>query len=505
VSRGDRAIEFIERYCRVPQGKDMGQPLRLMGFQKKFIREVLDNPAGTDMGILSIGRKNGKTALIAALVIVFLVGPEARQNSQIISGARSRKQAALVFKLAHQMVNLNPALKKIVRPTPSEKRLVGLPMNVEYEAISAEAGTAHGLSPYLAILDEVGQVKGERDDFVEAIVTAQGAYDDALKLVISTQAPTNSALLSIWIDDARRSNDPKIVAHVYEAPADCDLLDRKAWKAANPALGQFRSLVDFETWAAKAARAPSEESGFRNLGLNQRINRVDPFITKSVWERNAGPIDDDLFYRAPVWGGLDLSRTTDLTAFVLVAEDEDGNWHIKPTFWKPADLVKDHSDRDRTPYDRWAREGLLETPPGSIVDYGFVAKKIGEICAGMNIQKIGFDRWKFDQLKIHLEDHGVSVDLFSEVIQGPKTMSPMLDATEQLFVQGKVRHGNHPVLAMCFAHAVAVPDSNENRKLDKSRSTGRIDGAVGTCMGIGEAMSGDTIASVDEWLASLAA
>lgn len=505
MTRGEKAIEFIKRFCRIPEGKLIGQPFELLPFQRKFICDILDNPAGTDMGILSIARKNGKTALIAALVLVFLVGPEARQNSQIVSGARSRRQASLVFKLASKMIRLNPELEAITRIVPSGSKLIGLPMNVEYEAISAEAGTAHGLSPYLAILDELGQVRGEHDDFVEAIVTAQGAYDDALKIVISTQAATDADLLSVWIDDARISRDPKIVCHVYEAPAEAKLTDPKAWLAANPALGIFRSRVDMETWATKAARAPSEESGFRNLGLNQRVNRVDPFISKEIWKRNSGPVSDEVFRTQPVWGGLDLSKTTDLCALVLVAQDKDENWHVKPFFWKPSDLIDAHADRDRTPYRRWADEGLIETPPGTVIDYGFVARRIAEVCAGMNIQKIGFDPWKFDQLKGHLEERGVSLDLFQMMIQGPKTMSPALAATEIAFLQGRVRHGDHPVMAMCAAHAVAVADSNENRKLDKARSTGRIDGMIALCMAVGAAVSFEGSAtSVDDWLASLA-
>lgn len=483
----------------------MGQPMRLLDFQKKFICEILDNPAGTDMGILSIARKNGKTALIAALVLVFLVGPEARQNSQIISGARSRKQASLVFKLASKMIRLDPDLSRVARIIPSGSKLIGLPMNVEYEAISAEAGTAHGLSPYLAILDELGQVKGEHDDFVEAIVTAQGAYDDAIKIVISTQAPTDADLLSIWIDDARESSDPKIVCHVYEAPENADLTDPAAWKAANPALGAFRSQTDMQTWAEKAARAPSEESGFRNLGLNQRVNRFDPFLSKTIWEENGGPVDDDVFYRCPVYGGLDLSKTTDLTAFVLIAQDEGGIWHVKPTFWKPEPLVDDHAHRDRAPYRRWVDDGQLLTTPQNAVDYSFVAKEIARLCEGMNVQVIGFDRWKFDQMRQHLEPHGLSETLFREVIQGPKTMSPALDIMEIAFLDGKVRHGGHPVLGYCARNAVAVPDSNENRKLDKAKSTGRIDGMVAMAIAFCVAPNSNDEVSTDDWLAGLAA
>ena len=146
-----------------------------MKFQKQFILDVYDNPHGTSRAYLSVARKNGKSALIAAAVLAHIVGPEAKQNSQIISGARSRDQASLVFKLAEKMVRLSPELSKIVRISRSQKMLIGLVCNVEYKAISAGSGTTHGLSPRLAILDEVGQVRGPHDAFIEALETAQEA------------------------------------------------------------------------------------------------------------------------------------------------------------------------------------------------------------------------------------------------------------------------------------------------------------------------------------------
>lgn len=178
MTRGKKVCAFIEKFCLIPEGQHVAQPLKLQPFQRKFILDVYDNPAGTSRAYLSVARKNGKSALIAAILLAHIVGPEAKLNSQIVSGARSRDQAALVFKLAEKMVRLSPELSKIIRVVPSSKMLIGLVMNVEYKAISAEAGTAHGLSPVLAILDEVGQVRGPQDSFIEAIETAQGAHEN---------------------------------------------------------------------------------------------------------------------------------------------------------------------------------------------------------------------------------------------------------------------------------------------------------------------------------------
>ena len=241
---GEKVCQFIERYCLIPEGSKVGQPIKLLDFQRRFVLDVYDNPAGTSRAYLSVARKNGKSALIAAIVLAHLVGPEAKQNSQIISGAQSRDQASLVFKLAEKMVRLSPQLSNIVRIVPSQKSLIGLPCAVQYKAISAEARTAHGLSPTLAVLDEVGQVRGPHDPFIEAIETAQGAHLYPLLIVISTQAATDGDLLSLWLDDAANSADPRIVSHLYTAPKDCEITDRNAWVAANLAMALGCMSVD---------------------------------------------------------------------------------------------------------------------------------------------------------------------------------------------------------------------------------------------------------------------
>jgi phage terminase large subunit-like protein len=505
VTRAERVIRFIEKFCVVPEGKLVGQPLKLEPFQKKFIRDVYDNPAGTRRGILSIARKNGKSGLIAAIVLAHIVGPEARLNAQIVSGARSRDQAALVFNLAWKMCQLSPDLAKLVRVVPSGKRLIGLPMNVEYRALAAEGKTAHGLSPVVVILDELGQVRGDKDAFIEALETAQGAYDDGLQLVISTQAPTDADMMSVWIDDAIRSGDPHTVCHVYAASEDAELTDAKEWAKANPAINSFRSRVELEQAAEKAARMPSFENSFRNLYLNQRVNMVSAFVSPAVWKEGNGPANDDTFLAGPVYGGLDLSATTDLTALVLTARDQDGVLHVRPYFWMPQDSVIEAAKRDRAPYDVWVRDGLLRTTPGKVIDYPFVARDIGALVADLPIAKIAFDRWRMDRMKGALDVAGVVLPL-EPFGQGYVSMSPALDALEADLLKGIVRHGGHPVLAMCAANAVAIPDPAGNRKLDKSKATGRIDGLVALAMAEGvEAMNAETLVPVDDWIASFAA
>lgn len=495
MTKADKVIAFIETYCLIPEGSKVGQPMALAEFQKEFIRAIYAD--GVRRGYLSIARKNGKTGLIAAILLAHLDGPAALQNSQIISGARSRDQASLVFSLAAKMVQLSPILRDRIRIIPSGKRLIGLAMNVEYRALAADGTTAHGLSPVLAILDEVGQVKGPRDDFVDAITTSQGAHESPLLIAISTQAPTDSDLFSIWLDDAAKSKDPRIVSHVYQASKDSDLTDKQAWIAANPAMGLFRSEADLRDQAEQAQRMPSAESSFRNLCLNQRVQIYNPFVSRKVWEENG--IQPDELDGANVWIGLDLSAKTDLTSAVCVFET-DGVYHVHPLFWVPEIGLLDRAKKDRVPYDVWAEQGFLRLTAGATVDYEHVILDIAELLSGCNIVGISFDRWRIDFFNRDLERLGISFPMLPHG-QGFRDMSPALDALEAALLNGKIRHGMHPVMTMCAANAVVTRDPAGNRKLDKHKANGRIDGMVALAMAMSQAGTLSDESDLGEFLA----
>ena len=226
------------------------------------------------------------------------------------------------FKLAEKMVRLSDELIKIVRIVPSQKSLVGLPCNVEYKAISAEAGTAHGLSPTLLCSTKSGY-----DPFVEAIETAQGAHLHPLLIAIN--------LFSLWLDDAANSADPRIVSHLYTAPKDSEITDRKAWAAANPAMAQFRSQTDIEDSAAQAERLPAKANSFRWLYLNQRIEAQSPFLSRAEFSAHLVPGDHCL-----------LDRTCRRAAILQSRQI--------PYFFLPSDGLRDKSQAEKTPYDLWA-------------------------------------------------------------------------------------------------------------------------------------------------------
>lgn len=486
-SRGEKVIQFIERFCIVPEGDLVGKRVKLAPFQRAFILDVYDNPATTRRAYLSIARKNAKTATIACIMLAHVAGPEARLNSRIISGAMSKEQAAEVYNYAAKMVELSPQLSAVCRIVPSNKRIIGLSKNVEYQAVSAEGKTAHGKSPVLAILDEVGQIRGPQSDFVDAIVTAQGAYEDAMLFAISTQAPNDNDLFSIWLDDAQKSEDKRIVCHLYSAPRDCELTDPEGWAAANPALGLFRSLKDVQEQADRATRMPSFEPTFRNLVLNQRVEMVAPLVSRNVWRANGSAPDEEIIRTGKIFAGLDLSARTDLTALVYGAfggPKGKERWHVKARFWTPEATLAERAKRDRAQYDVWAKDGWITPVPGVSLDYEALARDIAEELDGLDLTAIHFDRWRIDVLKKELERLGVALPLVP-FGQGFREMAPAIDTLETLLLNNQICHGNNPVLTMCVANARVEKDSSGNRKFNKAKATGRIDGAVALAMMLG--------------------
>lgn len=486
-TRAERNVAWCEAHLRIPEGKFVGQPLKMAEFMREDFRAIYDNPHGTRRAIISRGRKNAKTTESAMILLLHLCGPEARPNAQLYSAAQSRDQAAILFSLAAKMVRMSPALQDVVTIRDTAKELVVHELGTKYKALSAEASTAYGLSPVLVIHDELGQVKGPRSELYEAMETATAAQDSPLSIIISTQAPTDADLLSVLIDDAKTGADPRTVLRFQTAPGDLDPFTEEAIRAANPAFDVFMNRAEVLAMAEDARRMPSRQAEFENLVLNRRVEASAPFISRSVWQACARPVVES-FDGLPVFGGLDLSEVADLTALVLVAPVDD-DWHVRPTFWLPGEGLADKARKDRVPYDQWAREGWLATTPGKTIDYAFVADYLAALADDCDLRKVAFDRWNWRHLKPWLLKAGFREDqlegdaaIFEQMGQGFQSMSPALRDLESVILNGKLAHGGHPVLTMCAANATVQADPAGNRKLSKIKSHGRIDGMVALTM-----------------------
>jgi phage terminase large subunit-like protein len=230
------------------------------------------------------------------------------------------------------------------------KSLICPELGTRYRALSADATTAYGLSPVLLIHDELGQVRGPRSPLYEALETATGAQESPLSIVISTQAPTDADLLSVLIDDAQAGHDPHTVLSLHTAPTDLDPFDEAAF-------GTFLNAREVLAMAQDAKRMPAREAEYRNLIINQRIDVSTPFISRAVWKGCGGPVGS--LEGVPVYGGLDLSEVSDLTALVLIGW-RDGKWRVQPTFWLPSDGLAEKAMADRVPYDLWRAQGHLQ-------------------------------------------------------------------------------------------------------------------------------------------------
>jgi phage terminase large subunit-like protein len=483
----------------VPEGSQVGRPVVLREWQRDILRGIYDSP--TRRAIVSYGRKNGKTALAAFLLLLHLCGPEARANSQLYSAAQSREQAAILFALAAKVVRMSPDLSQYIVVRDTAKQLFCPELGTLYRALSAEASTAYGLSPVFVVHDELGQVRGPRSELYEALETASGAQDAPLSLVISTQAPTDADLLSVLIDDAKTGADPETKLYLYTADDALDPFTEEAWRAANPAFGDFQNAAEVARQAEDARRMPSRESSYRNLILNQRVTVHNPFVSRSVWEGCDGSPDEDVFRAGPCFIGLDLSARNDLTAMALIAKDGNGQWHVRCDFFAPEQGVVDRASRDRAPYDVWAADGLLTLTPGLSVEYAWVAERLLDLCDTYPVQAVAFDRWRIDVILAELKRVGRELPM-EPFGQGFKDMSPALEALETELLNGRIRHGGNPVLRWCAANAIAVGDPAGNRKLDKSKATGRIDGLVALAMAMGKASHAVQEADIGDFLSN---
>lgn len=498
-ARVKRIIKFIENLI-VPSGKGAGKPFKLRPFQKKFIQDVY-GPEKADIrivrrAILAMGRKNGKSVLIAALALVHLVGPEAIANGEIYSAATEREQAAIVFKYAAQIVKSDPELLSMIKVIESTKTMVCLANGSVYRAISAEASSKYGYNPSVVIFDELAQLADR--ELYDALDTSMGAREEPLFIIISTQSNDPQHILSQLIDDGLKGDDKTTVCHLYAVPDDADdkavFTDEKLWKMANPALGDFRSLEEMQTAAARAKRLPSFEAAFRNLYLNQRVDAKNPLITRSDWMACKAD-GEQLLPGEEIYLGLDLSGKTDLTALVAVSAD-DGD-RVKAWFWKPDDTLEEHENRDRVPYKLWRDQGIIETTPGRAIQYSWVADRLGKIAVEYEIKGLAFDRYRIDDLLAALGDLGIDayIEGKDKAMSGGirmipwgqrfRDMAPAVEALEVAVLETSLQHDGNPCLTWNISNAFAVSDPAGNRKIDKSKSRFRIDGAVSLAMALG--------------------
>lgn len=483
LTRSERVIAFCESF-KITSGPDIGKSFKLRPWQREFIEAVYredrkgHRPVRT--AILSMGRKNGKTALAALMALCHTVGPEAEPRGEVYSCANDRAQASKIFAEAEAAILQHPLLADRVTISNHMKTMRDALTGSLFTALSAEARTKMGLSPSFVVYDELGFAPDRK--LYDAMDSAQGARANPLMLVISTQAADDLAPMSVLVDYGKRVNggdidDPTFHLTLYEAPIDDDIMDINTWRKANPALDDFRSLADVIRQAEQARSMPSQENRFRNLILNQRVAAEAKFVELTKWrEGNGEPQIPD---GAKVFGAVDLGASRDMSALTLVWPDAYDNYHVQMYYWLPGKLM-DRVDEDKVPYDVWHRAGLLHNE-GMSTDPKLIARKIAELSGRYRITAIAFDAWRIAELQRALDAVGCNVMLTPHG-QTYKDMNGAVDVLERLILQGRIRHGGHPVLGWNASNAVLCRNADGFRKLDKVKSTGRIDGLQALAM-----------------------
>lgn len=495
LSRIERIVRFIEA-LPVTSGKFAGKKFKLRPWQHEIIEGIYHTVNGRRIvreALLTMPRKNGKTGLTAALTLCHLCGPEAVPRGQVYSAAAERKQSGLLYEEMKAMIELVPWLSKRIIVRDFTKQLEDVETGSVYFALSADAKSKHGFNTSCWIYDELAQAKNRK--LYDVLSTSTGAREEPLGIVISTQSSDPKHIMSERVDYAMKVRDglitdPSFYACIYTAPEAADPWDEKTWFACNPALDDFRSLQEMRDFSVKAQRIPEQETAFRLFYLNQRFSPAElRYIPRPDWDacgiKSQAEIDSlpDLLKGRPCYGGLDLSEKNDLTALALVFPFDE---HVIALsfFWTRQDGIEDRGLRDRAPYALWARQKHLYVTPGKVIDYEFVAKEIADRTAAYDLKAVACDPWQLEKFNQALMNVGADQIRLFKHGQGFKDLDPAVRALEDLALKWSLQHTNNPVLTWCMDNVRIIGDAAGNRKFDKQRSTGRIDGVVALAMAV---------------------
>ena len=489
-AKADRAVKFIEN-LRHTKGKWAGTRFWLLPWQEQLIRDIFGvvKPDGNRQfrtAFVEIPKKNGKSELAAA-VALYLLYADNEPSAEVYGAAADRQQASIVFDVANQMVQMTPALMKRSKIMGATKRIVNYSNAGFYQVLSAEVGTKHGLNVSGLVFDELHAqptphlynvlTKGSgdaREQPLFFLITTAGTDRNSICYAIHTKAKD--------ILENRRV-DASFYPVIYGIEDDDDWSDEENWKKANPSLGYTIPLDRVRDAYREASQNPAEENVFRQLRLCQWVNSTVRWIPDHIYEQGNRPIDLESLKGCDCYGGLDLSSSGDITAFVLIfpPRTETEPYYMLPFFWVPEDTIPLRVKRASVPYDVWVRQGYLMSTEGNVIHYGFIEKVIEQLGELYHIREIAFDRWGAVQMVQNLEGAGFTV---VPIGQGYRDMSPPTKAFYELLMKGEIIHGGNPVMRWMAGNVVVETDPAGNIKPTKAKSAEKIDGIVAAIMAL---------------------
>ncbi|WP_147564936.1 terminase large subunit [Clostridium tyrobutyricum] len=488
--KAQRAVRFINN-LKHTKGVWHGVSFDLLPWQDKIITDIFGTVKDNgfrqyNTAYVEIPKKNGKSE-IAAAIALYLTCADSEWGAEVYGCAADRQQASIVFDVAVDMVDQCPALKKRIKPIISQKRLVYMPLGSFYQVLSSEAFSKHGLNVHGVIFDELhAQPNRELYD-----VMTKGSGDARMQplffLITTAGTDRNSICYEVHqkADDILRGkkHDPTFYPVIYGIKDEDNWSLEENWYKANPSLGHTIPIEKVRDAFNSAKENPAEENIFRQLRLNQWVKQSVRWMPMDIWEKCSFAVDIDKLRGRECYGGLDLSSSNDITAFVLIFSPtaDDDKYYVIPFFWIPEENLKLRVRRDHVPYDVWAKQGFLKTTEGNVIHYGFIEKFIEELGKKYNIKQIAFDRWGAVQMVQNLEGLGFTVVPFG---QGYKDMSPPTKELMKLTLENKMAHGGNPVLSWMMDNVYVRTDPAGNIKPDKEKSTEKIDGVVALIMAL---------------------
>lgn len=510
------AIEFFS-HLRHSTGEWAGQPFDLQPWQQFVVGSVFgwkraDGLRRFRTAYVEVARKNGKSALLAGIALYALVA-DGEAGAHVYAAATTRDQARIVFGEAERMVAASQALSS--RVTRTVNNLAVLPTASWFRPLSADASKMDGLNVHFAAVDEVHEHPGP--EIIQKLNTATGARRQPLIVEITTAGHDRHSVcrqhheFSVKVLEGTLPHETANPWFAFIATIDAgdDWTDPKVWVKANPSLGVTVKPDDLKRQIDEAREMPAQQNAIRRLRLNEWTEQVTRWLDMQVWaegglapETSGATIAADLerleglLVGRECYGGLDLARVNDLSAFLLLfPPTRDAalgsladKWIVLSRFWVPEEDIRRRARRDRVPYDVWRDQGFLVATPGNATDFAFIEAEIVSLAGRFDLRELAYDRTFAGEIVQHLQDEGINLVQFG---QGFLSMAAPTAELERLAVSRLLWHGGHPVLRWNASNVAVRHDPAGNIKPDKERSSERIDGIVALCNALGRAMLRD--------------
>lgn len=499
------AIAFFEEVLYLNGGEYEGKPFVLQPWQA-FIVGCLygwmrDGETSARrlvrrfrVAYVETGKGSGKSPLAAGVGMKGLTADD-EPRAEVYAAATKKDQAMILFRDAVAMYEQSPELRKRLWPSGVGEKIWNLAYAKTgswFRPISADDGQS-GPRPHVGLIDEYHEHK--TSTVLEMMRAGFKSRRQPLIFVITNSGAGMTTPCGQYHDYAIKVaqgaiEDDTHFSYVCASDEGEDPFESEdCWPKTNPSL----QLANLPGWTylrdqvREARGMPSKESLVRRLNFCEWTAAINPWLSAAVWDPCKQSYDVDDLKGRRVYGGLDLSSTTDLTAFVLLVEPEAPAepWKMLAWCWLPEDGLEERMKRDRVDYRTWAAKGYLELTPGRAISKRHVLQRLVQILAAFDVLGIAYDRWRIADLIKIAEDEGIELWPMVEFGQGFKDMSPAIEAFETAILNRTVAHNAHPVLTWCAANAVTDTDPAGNRKLNKAKATGRIDLMVAGVMAHG--------------------